>query len=272
MPTYDGPVTILDSGHSSGIIEKIASDERLEIDVERIDVKQLRKNTCYVAKSRLWRWTPYQTTILLDADTIVEKDPAKLFDLAESRGSGGVVVTHFSNWETTGDIIRGRIERWRDIHVKSNDREFQRSISGLELVDASLSFPHAAINTGVMAWLAEAGAFLRDWERLTEAGAELPFTDELSAQLLIRRHNHTLVGDRFNCSPIYGHERRNVTIWHAHGSKHLRRADGRGGEGHAIWWPWVVDAWRENAGRIREWAPAGDDAFAFNLEAVRKEA
>lgn len=260
---YHGSVTILDTGTSGGVVEKIAADERLAVEVETIPFKSLAKNSCYVAKAGLWERCPYGITILLDADTLPVKSPEPLFEICEA-GDGGIVFTRFADWITTGDIMRSRIERWRGVVCKSNDERFYRGINAAELVEASLDAPHAAINTGVVAFDARSG-FLRDWKRLTEEGWRCPFTDELAAQLLIRKHNHTLVDDRWNCSPIYGRNQDKAAIWHAHGSKHLKREDGRGEKGHAIWWPVVEEAWRENVGRLREWAPADDTALAFNL-------
>lgn len=269
---HAGPVTVLDSGESGGVIERIAADRTLAVQIRRITVEQLRRNTAYVAKAGLWKSSPYETTVLLDADTLVVRDPSPLFEFCESRESGGVVVTRFADWETTGSIVRGRIERWADVSVRADDKRFAKSLSGADLVKKSLESPHAAINTGVVAWSDAAAGFLRDWERLTRAGARLPFTDELAAQLLLRKHRHALASDRFNCSPIYGREQDEAVIWHAHGSKHLERPDGRGTQGDRLWRPVVEEAWRANAGGIREWAPAGDEALAFNMDAVEQAA
>lgn len=268
---HTGPVAILDSGHSGGIVDAIASDERLNASVIPVEVDQRRRNTAYVAKAGLWKSSPFGTTLFLDADTLAVRDPSPLFELCEDPVSGGLVVTRFANWETTGEIVRGRIERWRGVNVKADDGTYSKSISAADLVRRSLDAPHAAINTGVVAWTVRAFAFLNDWERLTRCGAHLPFTDELAAQLLIRKHRHTLTSDRFNCSPIYGREKDEAVIWHAHGSKHLERPDGRGGLGDAIWRPVVLDAWRANAGGIRDWAPAGDEVLAANMPSIRNQ-
>ncbi len=264
---YSGPVTLLDTGTSGGVVEKIASDRRLTFDIERVPIQQLNRNTAYVAKAGLWEFTPYSTTILLDADTLPVADPSPLFERCEVRESGGVLFTRFADWVTTGTIVSQRIERWRGVMVKSDDRKFLKAVDATALVEASLADPHPAINTGVVAFEAGAG-FLRDWKRLTEEGRHLPFTDELAAQLLLRRYAHAIVDDRWNCSPIYGKAKR-AAIWHAHGSKHLTRADGRGKEGHPIWMPVVEECWRRNLGRLREWAPAGDGALEFNLQALK---
>ncbi len=262
---YSGPVTVLDTGESGGLVERIAGARGLGADVQTIPHEALRRNSCYVAKAGLWRHSPYSTTVLLDADTVVARDPAGLFCLVEASDSGGVVVTRFSDWVTTGSIVRGRIERWRGVRCPADNRGMLKSLSADELVEASLEAPHAAINTGVICWAQEARGFLRDWERLTRAGWRCPLTDELAAQNLIRRYRHTLVDDRYNCSPIYGVNKSRAVIWHAHGSKHCQRADERGQEGHKIWWPVFAEVWRVNLAGVQQWAPAGDGALAHCL-------
>lgn len=260
---HTGPVQILDTGESGGIVQRIAT--RLEADVTTIPHEALRRHSCYVAKAGLWRHSPFWTTLLLDADTLVAGSIEPLFNLLEGPESGNILVTRFSNWITTGDIMRGRIERWRGIWCPSVSRESLKSIKADELVEASLAEPHGAINTGVVGWCHEATGILRDWERLTRTGWKLPITDELALQLLLRRYRHTMVDDRYNCSPIYGQNRQRAVIWHQHGSKHVERADGRGREGHAIWWPEFCAAWRSNLAGLRSWAPAGDDALTHAL-------
>ena len=269
---HAGPVTLFDTGASGGVVEKIASDGRLGLDLQRVPFEQLRRNSCYVAKAGLWRYSPYMTSVLLDADTLPVRPIDRLFEAAEEDGRGCIVVTQFSNWVTTGDIIRGRIERWRDVVIPSDDRAMLRGINAAQLVDASFREPLPAINTGVVAWASEALGVLRDWDRLTRAGWKNPFTDELALQLLLRKFNHHVVGDEWNCSPIYGTPggRAKVKIWHAHGAKHLSRSDGRGDKGHAIWWPAFVEVWRSNAGRIREWAPGDDEALAAYVDELNE--
>lgn len=250
---YGGPISILDTGESGGVAESIAADGRLAVELQQIPFVARRRNSCYVAKSSLWRHSPYDTTVFLDADTITCGSIQTLFDMAADRAGPGFVVTRFSNWITTGDIIRKRIERWHGIEATGIDVE--------RLIRKSLERPHAAINTGIMAWRKDA-AILKPWQALTEAGWRTPFTDELAAQLLIRELPHVLLSDRWNCSPIYGFEKEKAVIWHAHGSKHVAFDANRGHEGHSLWWPRFCHAWKQNIGGIQSWAPAGDDRLA----------
>jgi hypothetical protein len=253
---YRGPATILDTGHSDGIIERIAADQRLAVEVERIPFKALRRHSCYVMKSSLWRHSPYDVTLFLDADTLVARPIDGLLGIIADPKNPGWVVTRFSDWVTTGEIISSRIKQWVNVECEG--------ISVRRLLRLSLESPLPAINTGVVGWRADCEALER-WERLTRDGWKCSFTDELAAQLLLRQERHTLVADRYNCSPLYGRERDQAVIFHAHGSKHLIRADGRGIVANAIWAPLFREAFAGNVGGIRSWAPAGDDTLAHNL-------
>lgn len=262
---YSGPVTILDTGESGGIIEKIAADERLRVEVQRIEFVQRRRNSAYCMKSSLWRHSPYSATVFLDADTVVVRSIQPLLDIVADTKNSGFVVTRFGDWVTTGPIIQKRIERWRGIKVRSEPEKFEKSIDVEKLIKLSLESGHPAINTGVIGWRDDTRKILGQWERLTHAGYRTPFTDELGAQLIIRQERHTLIDDRWNFSPLYGQQKEKAAIYHCHGSKHVLRGDGRGDKGHAIWWPLFREVWEENVGRVREWVPAGDQNLARHL-------
>jgi hypothetical protein len=256
---YTGPATILDTGHSDGIIEKIAADKRLAVEVERIPFKALRRHSCYVAKSGLWRHSPYEVTLFLDADTLVVKPIDGLLGIVADQKNPGWVVTRFSDWVTTGEIVSSRIKQWVNVECEG--------INVRRLIRLSLESPLPAVNTGIVGWRADCEALER-WERLTQAGWKCSFCDELAAQILLRQERHTLVASKFNSSPLYcrGDD---AVIHHAHGSKHLARPDGRGSQADAIWAPLFCEAFAGNVGGIREWAPAGDDTLAHNLGRFR---
>lgn len=254
---FDGPIVILDTGESGGVAEQIAGDSRLQIELRQIPFVARRRNSCYCMKSSLWRHSPFDVTIMLDADTLTAGSIRPLFEVAANPSESGFVVTRFSDWITTGNIIRSRILRWRGVQVVGST---QPAIDVDRLIAKSLERPHAAINTGVLAWR-KGARILGPWETLTDAGDRTPFTDELSAQLLIREHGHTLVSDRWNCSPIYGAEKDKAIIWHFHGNKQTRP------EALPIWWPKFAAAWDANICALRNWAPAGDERLA---EAMRR--
>ena len=233
---YNGNVAILNGGGDNGVCDRIG--RALGADVLSIPIKQRRRNTAYCTKPTLYRFAPYQSVLLIDADTTIAGDITPLLDLAEK----GLVVTRFSTWVTVGKLISGRILKWRGVKCDGIDVE--------RLIDKSLEAPLAAINTGAICWDKTYSLdFLRDWERLTNAGAHCPFTDELSCQILIRQHQHTLVDCRYNFSPIHAQANGfKPVIYHNHGSKHLRP------EAQPHWMPEFKAVWDANIAGIHDWA------------------
>lgn len=248
---YSGSVTILNGGGDDGICDRIG--RACGADVLSIPIVQRRKHTAYTTKAGLWKFSPYETTLLIDSDTVVAGKVEPLLELGEK--SPGIVVTRFADWISTGRCMSGRISKWRGVKCDGIDVE--------QLIDDSLDAPHAAINTGVVCWDKTYGReFLQDWDRLTVAGWLCPFGDELAAQILLRKHKHTLIDDRCNCSPLYGTNKNKAVIWHHHGSKHLRA------EALPIWGPEFKALWGKDLAGIRQWIDVNERAVilsALNL-------
>lgn len=244
---YGGPVTILDTGESGGIIAKIKASTELAADVKRIKIVKRERHTAYVAKAGLWRQSPYDCSLLLDADTLILRPIDQLKAIICDPKNAGFVVTRFSDWVTTGRIISGRLRQWREVKA-----------AGVDVADAlkrSLTEPHAAINTGVVGWRSDAEETLLAWESLAAAGWQCSFTDELAAQLLIRLFPHTLVADYYNHSVLYGRQPDKAVVLHMHGNKHLRAEVG------GRWLDLYEICMRQNLAGIANWSPAGDPAL-----------
>ena len=254
---YAGPITVLESGEESAkdIVCRIAHDPRINVGVQQFPFTRLKRHSCYVNKASLWRHSPYDPTLLLDADTVVAKDPSPLFELAEKE-RGGFVVTRFSNWHTGGKIVRGRLEQWRRVR----DQE----LNVPKLLHKVLMAPRGAVNTGVVCWRKNS-EFLYAWERLTQAGWKCSFSDEVACQVLLPSYEHTMVDCRYNASPIYpACEPEKVVIWHFHGNKQCRA------EALPYWWPVYAECVEKNIAGIAEWTPAGDERLAKYLEQQKK--
>lgn len=265
---YSGPVEILDTsggGEPWEILRRITADlPGSYACIRHIPFRQLRRNSCYVAKAGLWRHSPFATTVFLDADTIpVDPEAVKYlaFQAEDHRGVGGcgVAVTQFSDWVSNRGLVRGRVEKWLRHGGEKWDVDCRggQKIEVDRLIAANLNHQLPAINTGVLAWC-EDSPLLEHWEKLTAIGWRCPFTDELSMQLLLPAMYPRVLNDSMNCSPIYGRHAMRAGIWHAHGGKHVMAADGRGSQGHELWWPILKECWRGNVGDCRAWLPAGD--------------
>lgn len=164
-----------------------------------------------VQKASLWRYTPYHTSLYIDADTVVMRDPSELFPIIESKG---FAVTRFCDWTTNGGkIVAGRIRSWRKLIPQ-------------EQVEAALAYG-PAVNTGVFGWTA-GHSILPEWETLTRRGDELGeaegpmgrIIDETACQVLCHMHPVTIIGDEWNHSVNHSTGRK-IHILHCHGGKHV---------------------------------------------------
>lgn len=232
---YTGSVTILNAGEDGDIVAQLAADPQLDVQVIPIKIERRRRHTAYCGKPSLWRWTPYDRSLYLDADTIVVADPEPAW-----RAPGSLVVTRFADWVTTGRIYSSRIRQWLQVsHPKYDVPALARSC-------LEHSFP--AINTGVFVFDRD-NPELAAWESVAQAGHACSFTDELALQILLPTMPVGWLSDEWNASPIYHHCRpEQARIWHFHGCKNLRKDAGK-----TLWWPVFEKAYAANVGGLATW-------------------
>lgn len=237
---YDGPVAVVVGDEDADRLAKAVQEPMGPLEIIPFDYKTPRRkhgrHTTYLAKTWLWKHTPFDKTIFLDLDTLVVGDISALWPKEEQ-----VVLTQFCKWETTGKMIGGRIEKWRGI--------LPQEVAQMR----SQSYP--AINTGVMAWDRRTKAFMERWQ-LETAKQPIFMCDELVAQLIFPWYFHNIFDHRWNCSPKHSEEylppnsAEDVKIWHGHGYKFHKSK-----HGPKIWGPYYERAKEMNLGGIRDWTP-----------------
>lgn len=230
---YSGPVCLYVTDPDSGAVAtKLAGDGRLRpLNVKAVDPPKVRRHGKYTIKPLLSLLSPFDATILLDADTLVIGDISPLF---EHR----LTVTDFCQWKTIGRRIKGRINQWKGLSPWID-----------AMVEYQLELSRPAINTGMIAFRREAREDLQLWANLTMIGQRCSFTDEIAMQLLLGEVDHRLVDDRWNCSVHLGIHQDAAVIRHFHGRSHVRREDCR-----VVWWPHFEEAIEAKAGGLDEWA------------------
>lgn len=243
---YNGWVSILDTGESGGIIERIATDRTIQATVVRMPFFQMRRHSCYVTKTTLHKYTPFELSVFFDADTLIVGQIDQLFGLAELHG---FVATQFSRWTCQSPMIKGRLSKWLDMPEPWGS-----------LAKLTHESKDPAVNTGIFAFN-RADPLLEQWHELARAGWRRFLPDELSMQILLHAAvDKPVLDDRWNASPIYGHHKDSAVVWHYHGSKHFRP------EARPTWLPAFERCWRDNIACVRGWAPADDGALAAWLD------
>jgi len=158
-----------------------------------------------VLKASLWRHSPYDLTMYLDADTIVLKPINEYFDLIKEND---FVTGHFAGWKTSGGTISKRIKAWEK--------------AAPELIEPAINFGKA-VNTGINGWKKDA-SILKDWEELTEKGEKngctLRIVDEIACQLLLPKHKCFVADTKWGESVKFGKMTDETIIIHYHGNKH----------------------------------------------------
>jgi hypothetical protein len=236
---FDGPIHVLLLSPIHPALAFLVKDKNLDISVQQLSSLPYKRFAHYILKPSIYKYSPFQQTLFLDADTLVCKDISDLWPLEDE-----FVLTAFSNWVTTGRIISSRIVRWT--------KHFP------EYVKVILSSPYKAINTGVFAFDRKT-EILPIWSQWVEKRPEI-ICDETLMQVLYIFFKHRLLSESYNCSSRFGLDSHPI-IWHGHGSKHLR---------FGMKVPWM-ETYKElvalNIAEINSWTPAGDSSLRTLLEA-----
>lgn len=220
---YAGPVAVLiDSGDDEWFVSEL-----LRLDAQIVDIPR-GDNAALAAKSTMWKWTPFATSLFLDADTLVMADPSPLFDEIEKTG---IMTYHFADWSTTGRKISKRIRAWKPATSEHD-------------VNQALAYG-PAVNTGIHGYV-RGHPFLADWESLTHRGYAKNCTrrlvDELAWQMLLHRHPCTVVGPEWGASVKFW-DVGSAKIIHYHGSKHTLDLP-------------ACDPWKQTYREYRDGSPA----------------
>lgn len=248
---YGGRVCVVNAAElDNGIVDKFAADPSILVDVKHIPIKTYRRRSAYVAKPSIYRWTPFDRSLFVDADTVFRADPSPLIYTEPP-----IVFTQFSDWNCGGRIVSNRIEPFRKIECLPFD------VPALARQVVAENWP--AINTGVFVFDRKYIG-MEYWESLTKAArTKANFTDEIAANVLLPEFvgkSWPIEGERWNWSPIYG-KSANPAIVHFHGKKHLRP------EAMPHWLPVFRECVELNVANIQSWMPAGDNRLAEFLSA-----
>lgn len=215
---YGGPVALLHQGSLPGWMHGHCA----RLNVQTVETpNELHVEYPLHAKTRLWRYSPFDVSLFIDADTLILRDPSPLLDQLADSDKPAFGTTRFCDWRSNGTRIKARINGWREI------------VGGL-IADAAIDYG-PALNTAVIGWRRD-HPLLPAWEQLADFGWEsikrgddpCPMDrtlDEIACQIMVPRYKRVAIwDDRFNRSITHGIAPiEDTVIAHYHGGKHLIR-------------------------------------------------
>lgn len=200
---YQGPVTLLYDGSLQLWFIAFLRSKR----VRTIALTSPFPGNPLLRKTQLWRFSPYDKTVYLDADTLILQPIDELFEFLQT---DAFWVTQFADWLTAEPAIKQRILDWKRCCPD-------------DLIQEALKIG-PAINTGVFGWSkGQSSKLFSAWESLAQkgysAGVNPIFLDEIALQLVLPRNAVRIAGAEWNES--VKHPRAlNPKIIHFHGRKH----------------------------------------------------
>jgi hypothetical protein len=275
MKHWDGPICVLvGDKEAMEICQHLDGIDQVELkEFDFAALKSGKRGDVYYAKTNLHKMTPFDRTIYLDADTLVTGEITELLPEDDE-----LLVMQWMDWVTTGTMMKGRLENWRDVAPDE--------------VNRMVASDYPAINTGVIGFSKKCAQAMDAWHKMTMRNVSF-ICDEIAMQLMYWKYPHRQLDDRFNASPKYMHMWRrhgvdrtlvadadhyyvddtrvvpqhtvdelsklaqrddnptnDVRVWHGHGFKFIKSPTGR-----FLWWPVFRQAVAENFCGIGDWTP-----------------
>jgi len=211
---YDKKIALLIEGPGSDECKEIA--KMYNADVVEVDFGASYKNKTYLNSCLSHTVTPYDTSIWIDSDTIILKDPSKLFKYANDNE---FAIAQFAGWTTNGSKINKRIKAWKPYLPN--------------FIEDAIGFG-PAINCGVYAFNKNS-KLVKDWYDHAIKGKTSFIPDEVCCQVILPQYPHIIVDAKYNTSCKYGKVDKNTVIIHYHGRKHCRIKDGEYLNNSKLW-------------------------------------
>jgi len=212
---YNKKVTLLIEPDGVEDCKEIASI--YDVDTIEVNFGESYKNKTYLNSCLSYTVTPYDTSIWIDSDTVILKDPSKLFKYAKENE---FAIAQFANWTSNGSRIKKRINAWKPYLP--------------EFIKDAINFG-PAINCGVYAFHKDS-KLVKDWHDHALKGKTNFIPDEVCCQIILPQYPHIIVDAKYNTSCRYGKIDDNTVIVHYHGRKHCRINDGEFLNNSDIWY------------------------------------
>lgn len=252
---WQGRVTVFAWNESLDIVRMIAEDKRVQAETVLANPNYRGKNDQFIHKIALMREQTSGPNLYLDADTLPAGPLTEMFTNGQYFG---FAATQFNDWDTSGNLIRGRLERLRKFPAITT-----------ELIDAVTTELWPSVNGGVFCCMPDSPV-LPVWHDWSVAAKSIFICDECVLHLMVPKFDFadriTVMPGIFNSSPKYVpfDEKGPVRIWHGHGDCWVRPQKSR--EGWAMWSAALRKTRRLNVGGIEGWFRAVGNKWIDELD------
>lgn len=227
---FDGPVTVFTD--VPDYLPELSKDGRVNLELAPTPHERAKAAPAFYVKSCIPDVSPYDSTLLLDADTLVDGDLGPL--LQSPKADTVVLAKHPSGRVGSGPSqakVQTAVERGL-VHPAQLQRLMKTNPWG--------------INSGVVSFTKRV-TLAKRWQQLTLVFDRHFIHDELALQLIYPYHPHVLVGAEYNRLVICEPTAAKSVIWHY--------ASGYLGLGRAaeLWCNSVTEMYDRDWGGTRSW-------------------
>ena len=252
---WQGQVVLYAYPESYTTAVRVAADSRLAVEVRLWEPVYRGKNGQFINKLVMMQRQD-ENTLYLDADTIIQGTPDRLF---EECNRFGFVATQFCQWMANSKVIKNRVGRLQG-----------RNVPQTCVTDVPTGY-YPSVNGGVFACDPKS-TVLEKWFKYTMEVKDIFIADETVLHIMMSLYENSgkftvLTGGAYNCSPKYQPKTLpddEVKIWHGHGDCFVRR--NKSEKGVKLWWPLYQECLDKNVGGIQEWIGGVENKFLTELQ------
>lgn len=239
---YDGPITVFTTRPESHEIGDLCSkDPHILCDHLQIEERDGEGSiSAFLTKTKCMLESPYESSIFIDADTLVV---GSIQELIESATESEITATVFHRWTTNRPPITEKLKEWQTLQNQTGD-----TFGLQQLIETAETVPFPAINVGVFSVFRNA-AILPEWDQLARFAKDMPFPEEIALNLLLQKYAHRLLDTRFNCHPSVNPNMTDIRIWHYAGIAHVLDFGPRN-----FWAPAYQECRENNVANICQWS------------------
>lgn len=233
---YRGPATIFASEDCLPIATWLASDNRLNVDIQETELLNDCHRENFIAKTWTYLESPYDHSVYLDADTVVMGKLDELFQY------------DFAVCQIADYTIRKNVRCARQyLRYLEHYKKLGPIYTAMRQRAVAEDVP--VLNNGMLAF-AKSHPVLWEMHHIAMAGRHYQLLgDNLALQIMLPHHKDiTILDDKWNRCIAYSSDLETARVVHFHGQRWRTRRSSR-----KLWYQYLMNTIQHNVGDIQRW-------------------